>query len=332
MRRLLAGTSYAWPAVGVVVLLCVLNTAFNSSFVQPDNWASLIAVAAPFVLVSMAAAPAILSGGGGIDLSVGPLAGLVNAVVVGLIVAAGATSPLVIIPSVLAIGLLSGLLNGSLIAYVRIPPIIATLGTYLVYAGLTLQVVPRAGGTAPDWLTRLAGGFGPFPALLLPIFAVAVLWLLLQRTAFRRNLFGVGGDARAAYTAGVEVARVRLLAYALSGVIAAVAGLAFTAVLGSADPTAAPRYTLIAIAGAALGGVSLTGGRGGLLGAAAGGAIIFLIQNLLTLAHVSVFHLQIVYGAALLLAVALNSAAEVRRKRRSPLQAARPVTSAAAGT
>lgn len=326
MRRLLAGTSYAWPAVGAVVLLYVLNAAFNSSFIQPDNWASLIAVASPFVLISMAAAPALLSGGGGIDLSVGPLAGLVNAVVVGLIVAAGGTSPLVIVPSVLAIGLLSGLLNGSLIAYLRIPPIIATLGTYLVYAGLTLQVVPRAGGTAPDWLTQLARGFGPFPALLLPIFAVAVLWLLLQRTAFRRNLFGVGGDARVAYTAGVKVAHVRLLAYALSGVIAAVAGLAFTAVLGSADPTAAPRYTLIAIAGAALGGVSLTGGRGGLLGAAAGGAIIFLIQNLLTLAHVSVFHLQIVYGAALLLAVALNSVAEARRKRRSPLRATRLAT------
>jgi len=326
VKRLLAGTSYAWPAVGAVVLLCVLNAAFNSSFIQPDNWASLVAVASPFVLVSMAAAPALLSGGGGIDLSVGPLAGLVNAVVVGLIVAAGGTSPLIIIPSVLAIGLLSGLLNGSLIAYLRIPPIIATLGTYLVYAGLTLQVVPRAGGTAPAWLTQLAAGFGPFPALLLPIFAIAVLWLLLQRTAFRRNLFGVGGDERAAYTAGVEVAHVRLLAYALSGVIAAVAGLAFTAVLGSADPTAAPRYTLIAIAGAALGGVSLTGGRGGLLGAAAGGAIIFLIQNLLTLAHVSVFHLQIVYGAALLLAVVLNSVAEVRRKRRSPLQATRLAT------
>jgi ribose transport system permease protein len=143
--------------------------------------------------------------------------------------------------------------------------------------------------------------------------------LALQRTAFRRNLVAVGGDERVAYTAGINVARVRASAYVLSGGLAAVAGITLTAMLGSAHPTVGPPYTLTSIAGTALGGISLAGGRGGLLGAAAGGAILFLVENLLTLARVSVFHLQIAYGAILIVALAINSLGE--RYHRSRLAA-----------
>lgn len=143
--------------------------------------------------------------------------------------------------------------------------------------------------------------------------------MALQRTAFRRNLVAVGGDERVAYTAGINVARVRASAYVLSGGLAAVAGITLTAMLGSADPTVGPPYTLTSIAGTALGGISLAGGRGGLLGAAAGGAILFLVENRLTLARVSVFHLQIAYGAILIVALAINSLGE--RYHRSRLAA-----------
>jgi ribose transport system permease protein len=150
--------------------------------------------------------------------------------------------------------------------------------------------------------------------MLFPLVGIAICWTALMLTPYRRNLLAVGGDARAAFTSGVKVSLTRLFAYVLSGVLAAFAGLAFVAVLGSADANAAPSYTLVSLAGAALGGVSMSGGRGSMLGAAAGGATMFLIQNLLGLAQVSVFALQVVFGAALIVALALNSYADHRRR------------------
>lgn len=303
--------SYARAALLGALLLLLANVGFQPSIANRGNWAPTVAVAAAFILTSMAQAPAFLSGGGGIDLSVGPLAGLVSV----LVVKSETSNIAVVLAIALGVGLLSGLIIGFLVGYVRIPPIIATLGAYLFYSGLAIKLLPTPGGKVPSWLTALAGNVGPLPGMWILFLAVTLLWVALMRTAFRRNLFAVGGDARAAHTAGINVALVRCGAYVLSGVLSATAGLAFLAVLGSADANAAPPYTMISLAGAALGGVSLLGGRGGLLGAAAGGAILFLIQNLLGLAQVSVFSLQIAYGLILLVALALNSYSETRRKK-----------------
>jgi ribose transport system permease protein len=177
-------------------------------------------------------------------------------------------------------------------------------------------VLPTAGGAAPEWLKALAGSIGGMPGLLLLFLAIAAAWLLLTLSAYRRNLLATGGDERAAYTAGVNVTGVRIIAYVISGIVAALAGLAFTAVLGSGDPSVGAPYTLTSVAGVALGGVALSGGRGGLLGAAAGGAILFLIENLLTLAQMSIFYLQIAYGVILLAALAVNAASDRLRRRR----------------
>ncbi len=149
------------------------------------------------------------------------------------------------------------------------------------------------------------------------ILVVAFAWLLLQASAFRRNLVLLGGDDRLAFTAGIRVAGMRVGVYMISGAVAAHADLSLTfATLGSGDPTVGAYYLLVSFAGVALGGVSLIGGRGGMLGAAAGGAILFLIQNLLTVDQVSTFHQQIAEGVILLLALAINSLALRMRQRR----------------
>lgn len=313
LRRRLA---YAAPVLVIALVLLALNVAVDHSFLEPTNWASILTVAMPFVLIATAAAPAILSGGGGLDLSIGPVAGLVNAILIGVVFAHGVTSPLIAVALTIAIGAGAGAVNGLLVALVRMPPIIATLGTYLIWSGVALEVLPTAGGTAPDWMILLGTSWYGFPLPLLPLVVVAICWLPLRRSAFGRNLMAVGGDVRTAFTSGIGVVSVKLVAYVASGVIAAVTGFAFTIALGSGDPNAAPSYTLIGIAGAVLGGVSLGGGRGGLLGAAAGGAVLFLVQNLLSLAHVSAFYAQVAYGAILILALGVNSlTGELRRKR-----------------
>ena len=136
---------------------------------------------------------------------------------------------------------------------------------------------------------------------------MGVAWLLLKRLPYYEQLMATGSDDRAAYSAGVPVATVRFLAYVLAGLFAAMGGLALTGLIGSADANVAANYTLLAISAAALGGVSLAGGSGGLAAATLGAAVIFLLQAALTFFNVSTFLLQIAYGLLLTIAVVLNS-------------------------
>jgi ribose transport system permease protein len=320
--------AYAAPVAAAVVGLLVVTAVIDAGALAPGSWAATLSGAAPVIILAMAQAFAVLAGRAGIDLSVGPLAGLVNAVIVVYVVGRGITSPVVVVGVAVLVGLVSGILNGFLVAYMRIPAVVATLGTYLAYLGLTLEILPTPGGAAPLWLAQLAGMVGPVPGMLLVIAGVLLAWYLLSRTAFRRNLFAVGSDERSAYASGLDVVRIRFLAYCMTGVVASIGGLALTGILQSGDPNVSSIYTLQSIAAVALGGVALTGGRGGLLGAALGGSLMFLVQNLLSLAHVGLNGLQIAYGAILLIAIALNSVSALLR-RRSKESAALPSAAAA---
>lgn len=304
MRRALASRPELRLAAGLFVVLLLVNLVLNPVRFAPANLGVTLGLAAPLIIAAIATMPPILGGRGGIDISVGPLMGLVNVVVVRwLIERAGMTSPFEIVPIVLLIGIASGALNGFLATILRIQPIVATLGTSLLYIGLTLTISPSPAGTAPAWLKSLAG-----TGSILPILAIVVAWLLIKRLPVHEHLMSTGSDDRAAYTAGIPVTTVRFLSYVVAGVFAAVGGLSLTGLIGSADPNVASSMTLLAISAVALGGVSLAGGIGGLAAAALGALCIFLLQTALTYFNVSTFLLQMAYGTALTIAVALNSA------------------------
>jgi ribose transport system permease protein len=317
VRQVLRRNSYAAVPLVLLIVLFIVNAAVQPQFLAEANWASSMAVLCPTVLTAMAMTLPVLSGNGGIDLSVGPLAGFMSVLIAAVLVPAGITSPALIIPIVIVFGLLSGAINGVLVAYVRLPAIIATLGMYLFYEGLGTDVLPEAGGNVPVWLVKLNGSFGPIPAVWVVFAVIAVVWLLVSRGSYPRNLLAVGGDERAAFTAGVNVARLRLVTYAFGGVFACLAGLMLTGLIQSGDGTVGPPYTISAITAVALGGISLAGGRGGLLGGALGGAVLFLIQELLTDAHVSVYSVSVVDGVILIFALALNGTVEHLRRRSS---------------
>jgi ribose transport system permease protein len=263
----------------------------------------------PSVLAAMASTPAVLSGRGGLDLSVGPLLGFVNVVLVGVLLTSGLGSVWVALPLCLLLGAVAGALNGALVAYVRLQPVVVTLGSYLVLSGAALVVMPEAAGTAPGWVSWLAGSWlgGYLPRSVLLVAAAAALWAGLGKLGITGLIASVGSDDRAAHTAGVRVELVRLAAYTLGGVFAALGGIALTALIGSGDPTVGRQYTLAAVAAVALGGNALAGGRGTMVGPALGAASLFLIQTVLSAAHVSSLWIQVVYGAVLLAAVCVNS-------------------------
>jgi ribose transport system permease protein len=290
-------------ALILLVVLLAINLVLNPARFHPAAWGTLIGLAAPLIGAAVASAPVILAGRGGIDISVGPLMGFVNAVVIQtLFLQAGISSPLVLIPAALLLGAAVGAINGFMATILRIQPIVATLGSYLILAGVTLTILPAPIGPAPGWLRAMAG-----PISILPLAAIFLLWWLVRRTPYYDQLMAVGSDDRAAYTAGVPVTKVRFIAYVMTGVLAGIAGLMLTALIGSADPNIGPTYTLIAIAAVALGGVSLAGGKGGLVGAAIGAIDIFLLQSLLTAFNVSTYVLQIAYGTILVVAVILTA-------------------------
>ena len=289
-------------ALGLLVVLLIINVLLNPARFAPAAWGATIGLAAPLVAASIAATPAILGGRGGIDVSVGPLMGFVNAIIVQALIAdAGISSPLAVIPAALAVGVLAGALNGALAAFVRIQPIVATLGTYLLFSGLTLTIVPAPTGTVPPWIQSLSGQLS-----IVPLAALIIAWLAIKQLPYYDQLMAVGSDDRASYTAGVPVAWVRFLSYCLTGLFASVAGLLLTALIGSADPNVGGGFTLLSISAVALGGVSLAGGRGGLLAAVVGAADIFLLQSALTYFNVSTFVLQIAYGLILVASISLN--------------------------
>jgi ribose transport system permease protein len=290
-------------AAALLVVLLVVNVWLNPARFAPGAWGTLIGLAAPLIGAALASTPAILGGRGGIDVSVGPTMGFVNAILVKvLITELGLSSPFVIVPAALLIGAGIGAVNGFLAAYVRIQPIVATLGTYLILIGVTLTILPAPMGTVPDWLKTLNGPFS-----IIPIAAIFVIWAGIRRLPYYDHLMATGSDDRAAYTAGVPVPFIRFLSYVVTGIFSGIAGLMLTALIGSADANIAPTYTLIAISAVALGGVSLAGGRGGLVGAMIGAIDIFLVQSALTLFNVSTFVLQIAYGAILVIAISLTA-------------------------
>jgi ribose transport system permease protein len=250
-----------------------------------------------------------MSGRGGIDLSVGPLLGFVNVVLVGVLVPHSLGSVWLSLPLMLAIGAVTGLVNGIAIAYGRLQPVVVTLGSYLVLSGLALVVMPQPVGVVPHWVTYLSGAWlgGYLPRSLLLVVGALVLWRVLRYRGAVGTILATGSDDRAAFTSGVRVSRVLCLAYASGGVFAALAGIGLSVLIGSGDPTVGRQYTLAAVAAVALGGNPLVGGRGTMVGPMLGASSLFLIQTMLSSLKVSSLWIQVVYGAVLLFAVCANA-------------------------
>lgn len=298
------------------VALFVANLVVQASFVSSGALPSTLADLAPFALVAMASAPSIIVGG--LDLSVGPVLSLVNVMMVAVLIPHGLGGPEGSIPILLGLGALIGALSGAAISYFRVPAIITGLCALFVVSGIAQAILENPEQARPNWVDHLAGKVGPIPGGLITMAVPILAWIVLRGTPFVRALYAVGGDAPTAFSAGVPVGVVRVIAYAVGGMIAAVAGLALTGLLRSADYSLGLQYTLIAIAAVSLGGTPVGGGRGGLIGALLGAVCIYLIQNLLSDLNISPQWLNVVYGCVLIAAVILSGQLTPRRRAGLP--------------
>jgi ribose transport system permease protein len=307
VTRFLRSRPYAFALLLFAVLL-IANIAAQPSFASPSNWAETLAIFAPFAIAALASTPAIMSGGGGIDISIGPLMTVVNMVIVADLLPHGLGSPWLVVPFCLVAGAAVGAVNGTLVTVLRFQPVVATLCMNFILTGLATQLEGSSTPQGSTWWTNdLSSSFGPVPGGLISIAVVLAAWYALSRTAYTRNLYATGGDDAAAFSAGVDVTRVRIGAYTIGGLFAGAGGLALMAVLKEGEAGNATMYTLIALAAVALGGTTFTGKRGSLVGTLCGAACMYLITNVLSAANVPDTWTDAVYGCLLLAAVIITA-------------------------
>jgi ribose transport system permease protein len=269
-------------------------------------------------LVAMAQTIPVLTAG--LDLSVGMVFVLSNCLASALVVG----SPLETAAGLVAVlfaGIFCGLLNGIIIVYGRLQPIITTLATGAIYYGLALSLRPVPGGDVNPAVADALTGQLPFgiPASLAVIIAVVVLiWLPYRRSVLGRAAYAVGSSETAAFMSGVPINRAKLLAYALSGLLAAVAGLMLTFITYSGEASAAigGTYTLNSIAAVVIGGTSLFGGSGSAVGSIFGAFVLRTIGDLLFVFDLEPFWQPLVQGVILLAAVSLGAFRLLRMRNR----------------
>lgn len=260
---------------------------------------------------------------GGIDLSVGALISVANTLAATAMAAGfGRAHPLLVALGILAQGAAAGWLNGALVAWGRLQPILVTLATMSVWEGVALLILPSPGGSVPTGFSALLTGdlWQRVPDAALVLAAVAGSWYVVRHSRLGTWLLAIGSDRPAARASGIPVQRALIAAYTLSGLYAAAAGLFLSAQTASGDPTSGASYTLTSIAAVVVGGTSLMGGRGSAAGSIAGALVLSLLVSLLYFTGVSSFYQDLLQGAILLVAVALSSVASLAASRGSPLR------------
>lgn len=253
----------------------------------------------PLVLAAIAQSCVVLTRG--LDLSVGGVVDLTNALAA---ITLGTTASSMVAWSILILllGAACGLLNGVLVAYGRLQPILVTLATLSIYQGLAIRVLPQPGGAvAPGYTAVLANTSGPVSLLFVAL--AILLWQAFRRTRLGIGLYAVGNDEAAAQANGVPTRRTKILAYTLSGTLSAAAGLFLAASSTAGDATTGNGYTLTSIVAVVLGGVNLFGGRGSAVGAILGAFITTMIVNILFFAQIDPLYQNFYEGLFLIIAV-----------------------------
>jgi ribose transport system permease protein len=324
-----AGSSPRRPAVnfqalGIFIAAAVIFVIFgvlNPNFLTVGNLRDVAVSACVNALIGIGLTFVIITGG--IDLSVGSIASVVGIVSANIMVNAGVSA----IPALLVgllLGFVAGAMNGVLITLLKLPPFIATLGTMSVYQGLAYVVTDgKPVYNVPQPFVLLLNSYlGGVPIVVVVVIVVALLaWLLLRRTVFGQNVIATGGSEETAWLSGVRVARIKIMVYGLSGLLAALAGLVVVARISAAQSEAGAPYLLTAIAAAVIGGANLMGGEGRIAGTLVGALILGALTNGLVLLNVPSFYEQIVTGLVVVIAVAIDQGSKgnlsgLRRRRR----------------
>ena len=291
-------------AVIALILLVAVISIISPEFRTVKNFLSLLRQSSINGLIAFGMTCVILTGG--IDLSVGSVLALTTAICASLI--ANGTPVAIAMIVALVLGVLFGIISGIFVTKGRLQPFIATLITMTVFRGLTMIFMDGKpiSNLGDSYLLKFVGkGLIlniPFPVIMFILIFIGFMFIL-ERTTFGRKVYATGSNEKSAKLAGINIDRTKIATYAISGLMAAMAGLILLSRLGSAQPTLGDGYELDAIAAVALGGVSMNGGRGRIWGTFVGVLIIAVLNNGLNILGVSSYYQDVVKGLVILIAV-----------------------------
>ncbi len=327
MTRVIAANAWTAGLAGLLVILLLVTKV-----IQPDFGASgldnLARSALPFALATVGMAVVVIAGG--IDLSIAAMMAVASVTAAVLMDGAGANpdagQAVLAVVAVLAVGLAMGALNGALIVVTRVPDIVVTLAMLFVWQGVALLILNAPGGGASPWLRALIVGGVTLPGVpagltewmprgfVFLAVVVAAIWWPIRRSKLGLMFYAVGSDPQAAYRSGVPVGPVRIAAYAVCGLFAALGGLAVTMATGIGEPIPGP-YLLASVAAVVLGGVVLGGGRGTILGPILAVLVLRLVRMDLTLLSVDPNVAAIVEGTIMVVVVMFGAVLATRGRR-----------------
>ncbi|KWV89623.1 Ribose transport system permease protein RbsC [Pseudomonas fluorescens] len=303
LARLLRSPAF-YPFVGLVVVTLVMILA-SDTFLTASNLSNIARQVSINAIIAVGMTCVILTGG--IDLSVGPVMALSGTLTAGLMVAG--LPPGLAIGAGLLVGVAFGIGNGLFVAYLHMPPIIVTLATMGIARGFGLMYTdgyPISG--LPEWFAFFgrASVFGLQVPILIMLITYLAAYVLLQHTRIGRYIYAIGGNEEAVRLSGVRAARFKLLVYGISGFTAAIAGLVLTSRLMSGQPNAGVSFELDAIAAVVLGGASIAGGRGVIIGTLLGAMLLGVLNNGLNMLGVSPYVQSVIKGGIILLAIFIS--------------------------
>lgn len=287
----------------ILIALIIADLSIQPALANLTQIGLLVETAMPLVMVSVAQTLIVLVGG--IDLSVGGMFVVANAVTVVWVGGAGGAHQLLIVVA-FAIGIAMGALNGVLVTGLGFQPFIATLGTWTIYNGVALTILPTDGGTPPPFLSNfvLQTVFG-VPTSIVMLLVVFLAWRCLRATRFGGRIYAVGADQERARLNGTAVRRVKLAVYGLAGLCAAIGGVYAAGADVSGTPTAGDAYILTSVAVVVIGGTSLRGGAGGVGVTLMGAMALTLIDDIVNAVNLSTW-VSVAASAGLLLVMVIG--------------------------
>lgn len=297
-----------------ILFLVLVASVMSPSFRTLDNFATIIRQSSTLIVLSTGLTAVLLTGG--IDLSVGSTAAFAGCLCAQLLkmgVPAG-----LIFPVGLGVGLVIGLLNGFLVAVIKLPPFIATYATNWVLKGLSIIVMSGAViYDLPAGFTVFGTGYvGKIPIIVIfALVIVAAVYFFLQKTTLGRDIYAYGSNREAARYSAVNTGRSVYMAFALCSMTAAVGGLLMTARLNAAEAAMGDAYGLQTVAAVVIGGTSMLGGEGGVLGTLFGGILLTIIVNIMNLLGTSSLAQPMVVGAVILLMVLMDTFKQSRGEK-----------------
>jgi ribose transport system permease protein len=305
-------------ALGIFVAMFILYTANHPAGLTANVVQTASNKGVLLAFVAMAQTLVVITAG--IDLSVGMIFILTNCLASWLVVGTPMETALGV-AAVLLVGVLCGAINGAIVIFGRLQPIVATIATGAVYFGLALMLRPFPGGSVNEDLADALTGrlFGVVPASLVTLVAVVLLvWIPFRRSVFGRAAYAAGSSEVAAYMSGVPIRRAKFIAYTLGGLLASIGGLflTFFTYTGEAALASGNAYTLFSIAAVVLGGVSLFGGKGSAIGAIFGAFAFRTIGDLLFVFDLDPLWQPLFQGVVLLVAVSIGAFALFRVRNR----------------